>query len=148
MRRALGEIDLDSASEAQRGVKAMRYFTKRDDALRQKWNGKTILNPPYSAKQEFVDKLLSEIASGRVTSAILLVHNNTFADWFQRAAREASALFFPAGKIKFRKPDRTAGTAPALVQVFLYFGNDVKRFASAFADAGLVVVPFIKTKMN
>jgi len=107
------------------------------DALGKKWNGKTFLNPPYSVKQEFVDKLLSEITSGRVTSAISLVHNNTFADWFQRAAREASALFFRAGKIKFRKPDRTMGTTPALGQVFLYFGNDVKRFASAFADVGL-----------
>jgi hypothetical protein len=102
------------------------------DALGQKWNGKTFLNPPYSVKQEFVDKLLSETASGRVNSAILLVHNNSFAGWFQRTAREATAFCFPCGKIKFRKPDRTMGTTPALGQAFLYFGNDVKRFASAF----------------
>jgi phage N-6-adenine-methyltransferase len=143
-RRALGKIDLDPASskEPQRVVKATCFFTKRDDALKHQWRGRVFLNPPYSAKQEFIDKLLSEVASERVTHAILLVHNNCFADWWQRTAREASALFFPAGKLKFRKPDRTVGTAPALGQVFLYFGNNVQRFAATFADAGFVVVPY------
>jgi phage N-6-adenine-methyltransferase len=121
VRRALGQIDLDPASskEAQRVMQASRFFTQKDDALKHQWRGRVFLNPPYSAKQEFVDKLLSEIASGRVTSAILLVHNNTFADWFQCTARKANAFVFPAGKLKFTKPDRTVGTAPALGQVFL-----------------------------
>jgi phage N-6-adenine-methyltransferase len=143
VRRALGKIDLDAASNAtaQRTVKAARYFTRKDDALKREWRGRIFLNPPYSRKEEFIDKLLAEVAAGRVTGAILLTHNNTQTEWWQRAAKVASAFCFPRGKIKFVRPDGTIGIAPALAQVFSYFGNDVARFAAAFEDAGLVVVP-------
>jgi phage N-6-adenine-methyltransferase len=143
VRRALGKIDLDPASNAtaQRTVKSARYFTRKDNALTCKWRGRVFLNPPYSKKESFIDKLLTEVAAGRVTGAVLLTHNNTQTEWWQRAAKAASALCFPCGKIKFTRPDGTVGIAPALAQVFTFFGGDVARFAGAFADAGLVVVP-------
>ena len=49
-RRVLGEIDLDPASceIAQRTVKAVEYFTAKDDGLEQEWHGRVWLNPPYA----------------------------------------------------------------------------------------------------
>ena len=49
-RRVLGEIDLDPASceVAQRTVKAVEYFTAKDDGLEQEWHGRVWLNPPYA----------------------------------------------------------------------------------------------------
>ena len=48
-RDSMGSIDLDVASceEANRVVKASRYFTVKDDGLSQKWEGNVWCNPPY-----------------------------------------------------------------------------------------------------
>jgi hypothetical protein len=64
VRRVLGSIDLDPASnlEAQKIVKAKRFFSKADDALTHPWHGRVWLNPPYSRGLllNFVSKLLRD----------------------------------------------------------------------------------------
>ena len=105
----LGNIDLDAAScpEAQKRVRAGRYFTKADNALEREWYGRTFLNPPYSRGKigAFIDKLLVELQSGRVTEAILLVNSCADTAWFRKAARAAAMICFTEGRIKFIKPD-------------------------------------------
>jgi hypothetical protein len=68
-RRVLGAIDLDPASheEANRTVKAARYFTEADNGLVQEWEGRVFINPPGGLVGEFWKKLL---ASPGVTEAI------------------------------------------------------------------------------
>jgi len=48
-RSVLGEIDLDPASspEAQKVVRAKKFFDKNIDGLKQNWDGRVFLNPPY-----------------------------------------------------------------------------------------------------
>lgn len=59
-REVLGEIDLDPASclEAQRTVRAERFFTRGVNGLFQPWRGRVFLNPPggtFTARRKSTD---------------------------------------------------------------------------------------------
>jgi phage N-6-adenine-methyltransferase len=141
-RAVLGNVDCDSATckFAQNRIQAGQYFTKQDDGLKQPWIGKLWVNPPYSRVAEFVTKLVSEIEAGRVTAAILLVHNSSDTSWFHKAAGAAAAICFTRGRIKFEQENGPADSPPQ-GQAFFYFGKDVAAFREVFNAIGLVVVP-------
>ena len=50
VRNVMGVIDLDPASceIAQKDVRALKYHTRLDDGLLQKWEGSVFMNPPYT----------------------------------------------------------------------------------------------------
>jgi ParB family chromosome partitioning protein len=139
VRRVLGRIDLDPASnpQAQQIVQATQHFCKDDDALAQVWRGRIWLNPPYSKGLliQFVNKLIREVEVGNLSAAIVLLNNFTDASWFQLAQSRSSAFCFPRGRIYFEnasgKKDR-----PLNGQVFFYYGRDVDLFRSEFSALG------------
>jgi phage N-6-adenine-methyltransferase len=141
-RDVMGDIDLDPATSktAQKVVKAKLYYTVADDGLSRTWKGNVFLNPPFKMPlvQQFVRKLLEEHSGRNVPQAILLTNNNTDTDWWQAAAREAFAVCFTDGRIKFYN---AAGehSSPTNGQTFCYFGNRAKTFAKRFQDIGLVL---------
>jgi ParB family chromosome partitioning protein len=143
-RAVLGSIDLDPASSevAQKTVQADEFFKLIDNGLTKPWHGRVWLNPPYSPKEiaAFVTKLCDELASERVSAAIMLTHNYTDSAWFQRAARQARAICFPANRIRFEDPDGVP-CSPTQGQAFFYFGEALPRFVQHFAALGFVAVP-------
>jgi phage N-6-adenine-methyltransferase len=143
-RRVLGAIDLDPASSAsaQERVKAARFHTIEDDGLAHEWHGRVFLNPPYMQPEieQFVDKLLEELASGRATAAIMLTHNSTDTAWFHRAERVAPLICFTRGRIPFESPTKDRA-APVQGQAIFYFGGSGDRFTSEFAEIGFIRWP-------
>jgi transposase-like protein len=139
-RHVVGEIDLDPASSrgAQAIVKTTRYF--KDDGHTKEWHGRVWLNPPHPLIAEFVEKMLAEYNAGRVRAAIMLTRNCTEAIWFQDAAAVANAICFTKGAIRFVDPDG-ARSPPSQGHAFFYFGGDLERFVSVFADIGFIVLP-------
>jgi ParB family chromosome partitioning protein len=74
--RVLGTIDLDpaSCSEANKIIKATKFFDEKIDGLAQEWRGRIWLNPPYCGLSgPFVEKLCAEYIAENVTAAIVLV---------------------------------------------------------------------------
>lgn len=90
-------------------VPAERHFSKREDGLAQPWEGRCWVNPPYGRTTEaWLDKLAAH------GDGLALVFARTDTRWFQRFAAEASALCFIRGRLRFYRPDGTAGdTAPS-----------------------------------
>jgi DNA N-6-adenine-methyltransferase (Dam) len=144
-RRVLKKIDLDPASNdlAQETVKAEKYYTREMDGLGQTWTGRVWINPPYTARviNTFVDKLLLHLERGEVSAGIMLTNNSTDTSWFHKAAAQAAAICFTAGRINFFKPDGSQ-SSPTNGQVFFYFGNSRKDFMSEFFQYGLVMVNY------
>lgn len=142
-RTVLGAIDLDpcSAATPQEWIKAKRFYTAADDGLCKRWKGRVWMNPPYAANLvlEFTDKLLTHIESGSVPAAVVLVNNATDTKWWQTLVRDASAICFLAGRVKFY--DRTGQPAktPLQGQTVVYFGDEVMKFLQQFDSSGCCV---------
>jgi hypothetical protein len=142
-RATLNGFDLDPAScaIAQETVQASRFFTIDDDGLKQEWHGRVWLNPPYSQPLIglFIDKLIAELAAGRVTQAIVLTHNSSDTAWFQKLAACATAFCFTRGRVRFVFPDGARRGSPVQGQTFFYFGQNGGRFADVFSAIGTIV---------
>lgn len=141
VRKVLGTIDLDPASNehAQKTVKAKNYFTKADNALEQKWEGKVFCNPPYSMPliEQFTKKLTASYDSKNVTDAIYLVNNCTDAAWCQSLLEDFPACF-TAGRISFL--DRSGQKfATRQGQAIFYLGPKPATFSVVFSELGTVL---------
>ena len=135
----LGEIDLDPASceFANRTIQAKQYFTVEQDGLRQEWHGRVWMNPPYSAElvQQFSAKFSDEYEKGNIEEGIVLVNNATETNWFIGLVKNAKAVCFPKGRIRYTSQSRES-MAPLQGQAFLYFGNNADRFIDTFKTVG------------
>jgi ParB family chromosome partitioning protein len=137
----MGGIDLDPAStdEANAIVGASRFFDEADNGLERKWTGRIWLNPPYAQPLIglFANKLMQSVRDEYVTQACILVNNATETQWFQSLAEVASAICFPAGRVKFWHPERKS--APLQGQAVLYCGESVRAFVNTFKTFGFVM---------
>lgn len=137
----LGEIDLDPCSEAARSnVPARNHFIESEDGLSKIWRGTAFMNPPYSAADAFVEKLIASWKEGGVTQAIALLASRTDRGWF-RALVAVAPVCFVAGRIIFNRADGepvSKGGAPFPSAIF-YLGPRVDRFAAEFNDFGPIL---------
>ena len=140
-RKAMGSIDLDPASSAvaNKRVKAKRIFTQEQNGLNRRWSGNVWMNPPYEKQLIglFTELLCDHFSDGDVKQAVVLVNNATETKWFQLMALHASAICFPAGRVKFWHP--TKESAPLQGQAVLYLGNKAKSFCKEFRSFGFCV---------
>jgi hypothetical protein len=116
-------------------VPAARHFTQADDGLRQPWRGRIWLNPPYGRQTARWLAKLADHGDG-----LALVFARTDTRWFQRITAEASALCFLDGRLRFCRPDGTAGDTAPSPSLLIAFGLPC---AIALAESGLgqTVIP-------
>lgn len=142
-RLVLGEIELDPASCALANtvVKAERYIDKAHDGLRLPWcTGGLWLNPPYSATQEWVDRLIEEFDGERTDAALILVNNATETRWFQTLLRRFPVCF-PASRLQFWRHDHENVGARQGQAIFLLTRDraQIGNFTAAFGQFGPVL---------
>ncbi len=142
-RLTMVSIDLDPASSelANKTVKAQKFYSSVDNGLNYDWFGNVWLNPPYAQPliNQFSEKLIEEYDKN-IKQAIVLVNNATETNWFQNMAQHASAICFPATRIKFIDLDGKPSGSPLQGQCFLYFGDNAEAFKENFHQYGLVFI--------
>lgn len=141
-RRVMGRIDLDPASSktANARIKAAKFFTLKDDGLRQDWKGKVWLNHPFGryTNPPWIVKLASEYAKGNCTEAICITFAATSEKWFQPLIQQPQCYLSP--RTNYFLPDGTLKKGVTKGSVVTYFGPNVRRFALEFSDFGTVKV--------
>lgn len=149
-RAVMGDIDLDPATslDANKIVKATRFYTADDDGLSCPWNGRVWLNPPYgrddngeSSQAVWSAYLLEEFKAGRVTEAVLLVNATTDRKWF--APLWDYLICFTNHRIRFYTPTGEADS-PTHGNALIYFGSNRDRFIEVFREFGVVVTATVR----
>lgn len=143
-RRALGGvIDLDPASsrQANRVVKAKRFFTADNDGLGQGWSGSVFVNAPggklggQSLPLLFWEYLVWNYEEAYIRAAIWIGYSLEQLQTFQ-SGRQPSPLQFPMCIPKRRIPFVGRGKSPSHGNYISYLGRDVDAFVEAFKDIG------------
>lgn len=135
---ALGErFDLDVSAPVDRThvcVPASHFITT--DSLNQIWAGFVWMNPPFGgrgAKMPWLEKFFTH------GDGIALTPDRTSAPWFRYAWAQADALMFTP-KIKFIKPDGSAGASPGNGTCLWAVGPRAVRALERAREAGLGIM--------
>lgn len=118
---ALGPFDLDPCSPVNRPwPTASVHYTIEDDGLSKPWSGFVWMNPPY--ERGSLPRWMARFAEHN--HGIALVNARTETSWFVKSVwPKALALFFPAGRIVFCRPDGSEADAAGSPSVFIAMGS-------------------------
>lgn len=143
-KRTMWCITLDPASSpaANAIVGALYYFTQGDDGLSHPWFGNVWMNHPFSRENNprWINKLVAEYKSGRVTQACCITYAATSEAWFQPLYDFPMCLLSP--RTNYRLPDGTIKRGVSKGSVVTYLGPYWRTFAIEFRELGRVMLPF------
>lgn len=90
---------LDPAA-SEWNAKCQKYYTEKENGLKQPWSGNVWLNPPYgTALNDWADKVISERDNCEVI--VMLVPARTDTQWFRRLLDAGAEVRFITGRIKY-----------------------------------------------
>lgn len=105
---------LDPCSTEQ-NAKCNKYFTKKDDGLRQNWDNEVVfMNPPYGREIKHWVKKASEAKGGVV---VCLLPARTDTRWFHDYIYNKAETRFIKGRLKFGDAKNSA-PFPSMVVIF------------------------------
>lgn len=138
--KALGvEFDLDPCSPGcpPSSVPATRHLTKDENGLTAEWSGNVWLNPPFSGKRPWYQRMVEH---GR---GIALMPSRTETSDLQVFMQAADALLFLRGRIYFERGHRPGAngngvtTTPPFGIVLCAYGEEM---AAALTGSELIGV--------
>ena len=126
---ALGPFDLDPCSPGRRRPwdTAAKHYGLEDDGLRQKWEGRVWLNPPYAS----VGRWLARLADHGHGTALIFARTETDV-WFEHVWPKASGLLFLRRRLNFHYVDgrRAKANSGAPSALIAYGAHDAAVLAS------------------
>jgi len=134
----IDRIALDPCHGPAGKVQADTYYSQAEDGLSLPWRGGqglVYMNPPYGRGiGDWVDKSIDEYTMG--AEVVALVPARVETRWFYKYWAFAAAVCFWKGRLKFLGASDNSAPFPSAV---VYLGDRVKRFDTAFRDAGIVL---------
>jgi site-specific DNA-methyltransferase (adenine-specific) len=118
--RIFGGFSLDPCA-TRANAKCARFFTKAEDGLAQRWEGKVWVNPPYGrAISKWVRKAYEESLKGALVVCLLPARTDT--RWWWEYVRHGQ-VWFLRGRLKFGQARNSAPFPSAIVIFGKYFSS-------------------------
>ena len=126
---AVGGFDLDPASGAEPEPHADETYTKEDNGLEREWFGNVFLNPPFSNKNDWVEKAINEINAGNADLVLTVLPCDTSTTWFHKMVQNAPIhCFIGPGRQEFdRRSSAGNNGSPAFPVLIAVFGNKLPK---------------------
>lgn len=138
-------IDLDPCPGEGTEIGKHNIDPRHHDGLDYPWEGTVFVNPPYSAKTEWLEKCAKESRRNTVDTIYVLTPDSTDVGewWHEYVVPNASHTIFFEYRVKFTDPEtgEEAGSPPFGTALHI-FGDAPYRVIEAFrqADRGVDVV--------
>lgn len=125
------EFDLDPCSPGAppSSVPAKRHLTKADNGLQAEWVGSVWLNPPFSSKGDWYERMASH------GNGIALMPARTETMDMQRLMARSSAVLFLRGRIYFERGTRPGANGVNGLTTSPPFGIVLCAYGDRMADA-------------
>lgn len=120
LEKEFGRFHLDPCC-TEKTAKAPKFFTPRQNGLRQKWSGKVFLNPPYSNPGPWLEKACIEIRIGKVPLVVALIPASTDTGWFHDFVKDHATIRYIRGRIQFLDENGNPGTSPRQPVLFAIY---------------------------
>jgi hypothetical protein len=116
----LGPFDLDpcAAPEPRPWPTAARHYVAADDGLRQPWEGRVWLNPPYSR----MERWLARLADHGHGTALIFARTETRV-FHAQVWRRATALLFLEGRLSFHYANGRRASSAGAPSVLIAYGQ-------------------------
>lgn len=121
---ALGKIDLDPCSGMQTTIGSVSNWSieRGEDGLNKKWFGFVYCNPPFSEKEQWIEKMIEH------GNGILMLPERGSAPWFGKLAEKAGSYFIMGKKINFDGGSSSNNLGSAL---FLFGSEAIERIKNS-----------------
>jgi len=128
IKAALGDIDLDPCPGKDTYIGRMNYYEHDGyDGRAEAWFGRVFVNPPFSKKKRWTEKVVEEYLSGRTDVILLVTPDSTdVQSWFHGdIVPHADYVWFSEGRVSYIDPEtgKTAGS-PTFGTAISVFVND------------------------
>ena len=111
----LYKFDLDPCAGKARYAKCEVHFTPHEDGLKQPWNGRVFLNPPYGRHLKYWMKKASlELTVGDAEVIVALIPASIGTQWFHEYVfPHIKKMIFVRGRVSFIDLDGTKNAVSA-----------------------------------
>ena len=102
------------ATASDENTKLPNYYTVEDDALKQKWEGRVFVNPPYGREiKRWVKKAYEESLEPYNECVVMLIPARTDTTyWHEYIFGKAKDVDFLKGRLKFEINGKAKDAAP------------------------------------
>lgn len=95
-----------------------------ENSIETEWRGFVWMNPPFGGRNGIIPWLNKIYTHG---NGIALTPDRTSAPWWQKAAKQADAILFINGKVKFINEKGETGDQPANGTCLFAYGYKAKK---------------------
>lgn len=124
---ALDGIDLDPCAGATTDIGDIANYRLEDDqdGLKLPWFGTVFVNPPFSYKKDWLEKVETEIQAGRVETVVVLTPDgtDTISWWHEYIAENAEYICFREGRLDYVDPAGSDGPGATFGTAFSVYGE-------------------------